>query len=272
MAEKAHFERLLGMSGGYVLDFTNNTFAEFFRENAGTDIYSAKYAFNGDSKAKRLRAFWEVESDSVVGRVLDELVAYWRAVSSQPDNRATALADACTRVVDRLLGRQPTRANAEDRFLGMNFEGTSLAVACADASLVPILTARWSEAERCFKSGASLATIVLCGSILEGLLLGAACASPQKFNQAPNSPRDRAGNVKRFADWRLAELIDVACDLGLLKLDVKKFSHVLRDFRNYIHPYQQMSSGFNPDSHTARICLQVLRAAIASLGGARGGA
>ena len=47
-----------------------------------------------------------------------------------------------------------------------------------------------------------------------------------------------------------------------MKEDVKKFSHALRDFRNYIHPYQQMSIGFQPDEHTARICFQVLKAAL----------
>jgi hypothetical protein len=44
--------------------------------------------------------------------------------------------------------------------------------------------------------------------------------------------------------------------------DTQKFSHSLRDFRNYIHPFEQMSSGFNPREHTAKICLQVLKAAI----------
>jgi hypothetical protein len=51
----------------------------------------------------------------------------------------------------------------------------------------------------------------------------------------------------------------------MLGLDVKKFSHALRDFRNYIHPYEQMASRFNPDAHTAQICFQVLRAAISAL-------
>ena len=54
-------------------------------------------------------------------------------------------------------------------------------------------------------------------------------------------------------------------ELGFLKEDVKKFSHALRDFRNYIHPYQQAASGFNPDIHTAKICWQVLKAAIFQL-------
>ncbi|WP_294535684.1 hypothetical protein [uncultured Rhodoblastus sp.] len=57
---------------------------------------------------------------------------------------------------------------------------------------------------------------------------------------------------------------------GLLKRDVKKFSHGLRDFRNYIHPYEQMVSGFSPDEHTAKVCFKVLKAALASVAGERG--
>ena len=53
--------------------------------------------------------------------------------------------------------------------------------------------------------------------------------------------------------------------LDLVGEDVKKFSHALRDFRNYIHPFQQMASQFNPDQHTAKICWQVLQAAITQL-------
>jgi hypothetical protein len=54
-----------------------------------------------------------------------------------------------------------------------------------------------------------------------------------------------------------------------MKPDVKKFSHGLRDFRNYIHPYEQMQSGFAPDEHTAKLCFQVLKAALASVAGER---
>jgi hypothetical protein len=53
------------------------------------------------------------------------------------------------------------------------------------------------------------------------------------------------------------------------KQDVKKFSHVVIGFRNYIHPYEQMSSRFIPDRHTALICLQVLKAAIHQIGNFR---
>ena len=75
--------------------------------------------------------------------------------------------------------------------------------------------------------------------------------------------------MKAFQEWSLAEFIDVAHDIGLLKMDVRTFSHGLRDFRNFIHPYEQMTSGFTPDEHTARVCFQVLRAALADVAGER---
>lgn len=68
--------------------------------------------------------------------------------------------------------------------------------------------------------------------------------------------------MRQFHDWTLSAFIDVAYELKLVQHDIQRFSHTLRDFRNYIHPFQQMSSGFNPREHTAKICLQVLKAAI----------
>ena len=38
---------LFGMNSGYVLDFTNSTFADFFRREVGIDIYTAKRTGSG---------------------------------------------------------------------------------------------------------------------------------------------------------------------------------------------------------------------------------
>lgn len=268
--EKARFEDLFEMGGGYVLDFSNNTFAEFFRDNANIDIYDDKYAINGGSKARRLRAFWEIESDALVGKVLSEMLEYWHYRNPTADEQLQTDAKRCRQIVERLIGRRVDPEHSEKAFLDQNLKGVTLSGVPVDGPMIQLLAARHAEAERCLHHGSPLAAIFMAGSILEGLLLGVACANPKEFNQAPNSPKDKTGSVKSFQNWRLAEFIDVACELKYLQLDVKKFSHVLRDFRNYIHPYQQMASGFTPDDHTARICLQVLRAAIASLSKRRG--
>lgn len=270
MLERECLEELFGMGSGYVLDFSNRTFAEFFRESARIDIYSEKYAANGDSKAKRLRAFIELEADALVGKTLSDLLEYWRYKTHQPAAKEAALAQRANQVVERLLGKSVQPRDSGREFLKQNFGPLSVRKIPTTGPLTPILESRLGEAVRCLTADSPLAVIFHCGSILEGLLLGVASTNPQQFNQAPNSPKDKAGSVKQFHEWTLAQFIDVACELGHLKLDVKKFSHALRDFRNYIHPYEQMSARFNPDKHTAEICLQVLRAAIASLSGDRG--
>ncbi len=267
--EKRVFEDLFGMTSGYVLDFSNNTFAEFFRETANIDIYASKYDFSGDSKAKRLRAFWETESDSLVGKVLSELLEVWQynasrngqAVDSPQYKQASG-------IVAKLTGKQPDPVASEQEFLHRQYQNISIKNLSIDPNLIPVLESRLAEAQHCLTS-APLASIFLCGSILEGILLGVALQKPKEFNQAANSPKDKDNKVKPFHEWSLAQFIDVAHGLGALRLDVKKFSHELRDFRNYIHPYQQLASKFTPDKHTAEICLQVLKAAIADLSGVR---
>lgn len=257
------------MANGYVLDFSNNTFAEFFREAANIDIYAPKYAFNGDSKAKRLRAFWETEPDALVGKVLAGLLEVWQynAARNGQTNDSLQYKQAAV-IVARLTGKQPDPVATEQEFLHRQYQNISIKNLSIDLNLAPVLESRLAEAQHCLES-APLATIFLCGSILEGILLGVALQKPKEFNQAANSPKDKDNKVKPFHEWSLAQFIDVAHGLGALKLDVKKFSHELRDFRNYIHPYQQLASKFTPDKHTAEICLQVLKAAIADLSGGR---
>ena len=269
MLERDCIEELFGMGSGYVMDFSNRTFSEFFRESARIDIYSDKYAANGASKAKRLRAFIELEADPLVGKTLSDLLEYWRYKIPQLNTKETALAERAKQVVERLVGKSVSPRDSGQDFLKQDFGPIAFQKIPNASPLVPILESRLSEAVRCLKADSPLAVIFHCGGILEGLLLGLASANPQQFNQAPNSPKDKAGNVKQLHEWTIAQFIDVSCELGYLKLDVKKFSHSLRDFRNYIHSYEQMSSRFNPDKHTAEVCLQVLRAAIASLSGER---
>ncbi len=93
--------------------------------------------------------------------------------------------------------------------------------------------------------------------------------SSRTFNQAKSSPKDSSGKVRPFKNWTLKDLIDVAHEIKLIKIDVKKYSDCLRDFRNYIHPFLQREFCFKPDQHTADISLQVLKAAIADLSGER---
>ena len=134
-----------------------------------------------------------------------------------------------------------------------------------DSAILCILNARLNEIEKCLQSDIPLAVIFLAGSSLEGILLAVAVKNPKEFNQAKSAPKNKEGKVKQLYDWGLKDYIDVAYEIGVLRKDVKEFSHVLKSFRNYIHPYEQMSSNFSPDLNTAKICYQVLKAAIVQI-------
>lgn len=107
--EKRRFEQLLGMGGGYVLNFSNRSFAEFVSDSTGVNIYDSRYNY-GSSKANRLRGFWRQEEDSVVGKLMDEMLEY--GIESRLFAEKEALLETCRRTVARLLGR-PVAVAAE---------------------------------------------------------------------------------------------------------------------------------------------------------------
>lgn len=153
----------------------------------------------------------------------------------------------------------------EDDFINREFEEISIDKLGLDTIVSESLNLRFDEIKKGINSIAPLSVIFLSGSSLEGILLGFASKFPKEFNQANSAPKDKEGKVKSFNEWTLSNFIDTANEIGLLKEDVKKFSHVLRDFRNYIHPYEQISKNFNPDIHTAKLCWQVLKVAVIQL-------
>jgi hypothetical protein len=69
---------LFRMGGGYVLDFSNRTFAHFFADDLNIDIDDPLYARDGTSKARRLRCFLQTVDKPTVVKVLRALWDYRR--------------------------------------------------------------------------------------------------------------------------------------------------------------------------------------------------
>lgn len=152
--------------------------------------------------------------------------------------------------------------DSEREFLSISFDNKTINKLDLEDEVKRVIEDRINEIMICIGNKAPLAGIFLTGSTLEGILYGLANSNSKLFNTAITCPKDKNGNVKSLKQWTLSNLIDVSYELGFLSEDVKKFSHVLRDFRNFIHPREQVKSGFNPDEHTCQICVQVLKAAI----------
>lgn len=74
--EKEILEELFQMRGGYVLNFSDRTFREFFQNDMGLDIFDPKYNYASGSKANRLRGFWQVADDLLVSASINHLLTY----------------------------------------------------------------------------------------------------------------------------------------------------------------------------------------------------
>ncbi len=74
--DKQILEKLFQMSSGYVLNFSDRTMGEFFRDDVGINIYSDKYNYGSGSKANRLRGLWLNEDNMIVGKSILKLIEY----------------------------------------------------------------------------------------------------------------------------------------------------------------------------------------------------
>jgi len=103
--ERHKLEKLLGMGGGYVLNFSNRTFDEFFFESIGRSIYDPQYDYGSGSKANRLRGFWKVESNSLVGKVMADMLDHALGLEwlKSDDPRL----EECRRIVARIRADAP---------------------------------------------------------------------------------------------------------------------------------------------------------------------
>lgn len=205
--EKQLLEKLFQMASGYVLNFSDKTMSEYFRDDVGIDIYDQKYHYASGSKANRMRGFWQVADDALVGKSVDKLIEY---IDNQiilgrlrKEDFAPDLMDRGRRIASRLLGRKAeapdtTPAATEEDFIAREFRNVSIDKLGLDGGISAVLNQRLEEIRKCLTARASLAVIFLCGSTLEGILLGIASANPKDFNQSALSPKDDHGKVKQF--------------------------------------------------------------------------
>jgi len=100
--EKDQLERLLRMSGGFVLDFSDRTFGEFFSD-FGVDIHSEEYARASGSKANRLRAFWDLAPTDLLAAVLEDLISIAEEAGAESE-----AANRCRSIVVRLRNETGT--------------------------------------------------------------------------------------------------------------------------------------------------------------------
>jgi hypothetical protein len=149
------------------------------------------------------------------------MLAYWktnRKINNIENGKNDVLIfNDCLRIANRLRGvSDKTNATdssdtTEDEFLKKEFKNLALDKLDIDSPVIEILKERLVEIQKSLKSESSLSVVILCGSVLEGLLLGMAIKNMKDFNQSSSSPKNKdTGKVLPFHDWTLSNFIDVA--------------------------------------------------------------
>jgi len=116
----------------------------------------------------------------------------------------------------------------------------------SDPRMQAILLGRWKECIDCITIGAPLAASVMMGGLLEALLLARIHRESDKVKifAAVAAPRDKkTGKPLPLQEWTLHSYIAVAHELGWISHSAKDVGEVLMDYRNYIHPYRELSHG-----------------------------
>lgn len=101
---------------------------------------------------------------------------------------------------------------------------------------------------RCWKS-----VIILSGGAIEALLTDLLMRNSARANTATKAPRQ-----SDITKWDLADVINVAVELQFVSGGVEKLSHSVREYRNLVHPGNEVRNKLTFDAEEAKIALEVL--------------
>lgn len=130
----------------------------------------------------------------------------------------------------------------------------SLDQVISDPDLEAVAQERLNEARSCHSAGAYMSSIIMLGSLLEGVLIAAVKERPH--GQLPK-PIERMG---------LQDLIDFAHKQRWIQFDAQLGSQLVRQYRNLVHPDLQLRQiGHLPDADTLDMCWPVVNAILNDL-------
>ena len=129
----------------------------------------------------------------------------------------------------------------------------------ANPELRSIIERDYQEIPRCLAAEAYKAATVMCGSVLEALLLDALSADKPKARQSAKALKGNGGKVpKDLGKWSLRLMIAVGQDLQILPTTILGMSDPIREYRNLIHPAVEMRKKIAAEREEARAAQTVL--------------
>ena len=96
--------------------------------------------------------------------------------------------------------------------------------------------------------------VVLSGGAIETILLDLLQHNQSAAMGASKAPKGKPD----IARWDLSDLVNVAVELNLVSASVEKLSHSVREYRNLIHPGNELRNKLVFNAEEAKIALEVL--------------
>jgi hypothetical protein len=151
-------------------------------------------------------------------------------------------------------------------FLQYEFEGYTRSkvgkrlksVCGAREDLRQVLLRDVSDAVRCYAHGLWKPCVVLCGGAMEGILSALLDGRPSGQVADAWTSAAKGREPKAVKDYTLEEKILVAKELGVLVKGSASYGQGLRNYRNYVHPKEELTIGHPLGHGDARIALQLV--------------
>jgi hypothetical protein len=123
-----------------------------------------------------------------------------------------------------------------------------------DAQLRSIVIRDYEEAQRGHVSRSWKSVILLCGGLIEALLLDALSREPTKALNAKAAPKGKGLDL-----WVLSELLSVALELQIVEPIVHTIGNAVRQYRNVIHPAVELRNQMRVDKLEADAAINGLK-------------
>jgi len=189
-----------------------------------------------------------VDELKLTGDFLDVLEFNWREFGKKPP-----VSDFVDDYILQELIRSVGRVEGAVAEVAIETKGFAFIL---NEELRQVLCADYEEAQLVYRANAFKAAAILCGGLIEGMLLDAldrqeVMAKPefkQHFKAVP-------------PDWNqvgLTQLINMAHSVGLLGAAAVRSSGVVKDFRDTVHPRAEIRSHLRAGREEANILLEVV--------------
>jgi hypothetical protein len=122
-----------------------------------------------------------------------------------------------------------------------------------NSDLRAIIERDYDEIQRAFISNCWKSVIILCGGIIEAILTDLLLSNKTIALTAKSAPKEN--DITR---WDFSKLIEVSVELKLVSAGMQKLSHPLREYRNLVHPSNEIRNQLSFNAEEAKIAVELV--------------